>query len=159
MNILATRLDILSKSYQAYITSINIALKYNSLYTNAFLQALKDIYKKNDKDKDNHNKLNGINLLLYGETYEKWLKNSDNQLDKLLKSKEFISLLSEYLALNIDVHKDLKSLGYHTQYADAIFEKTIRNMYLFSSHQKDFQLTPFAIAYTNGNIRLLHYHS
>ena len=32
-------------------------------------------------------------------------------------------------------------------------------MYLAASIQKDFQITPFDIEYTNGNIRLLHYHS
>ena len=32
-------------------------------------------------------------------------------------------------------------------------------MYLVSSIQKDFKLTPFDIEYTNGNIRLLHYHT
>jgi len=159
MNILATYINILSKTYQTYITNMNIILKYNFLYINAFQQELNDSYKKNDKNKDNNNKFNVINLLLYEEIYNKWLKNTDYQLNKLLKSKEFISLLSEYLTLNIDIHKDLKSLGYHTQYADAIFEKTIRNMYLASSIQKDFQLTPFDVEYINGNIRLLHYHS
>jgi hypothetical protein len=61
MDMLATQIDILSKTYQAYITNMNIALKYNSLYTNAFQQALKDIYKKNSENKDNHNKFNVIN--------------------------------------------------------------------------------------------------
>src|SRR6478672_11074152 len=159
MNILATYINILSKTYQTYITNMNIILKYNFLYINAFQQELNDSYKKNDKNKDNNNKFNVINLLLYEEIYNKWLKNSDYQLNKLLKSKEFISLLSEYLTLNIDIHKDLKSLGYHTQYADAIFEKTVRNMHLASIIQKDFQLTPFDVEYKNGNIRLLHYHS
>ena len=37
---LATQIDILSKTYQAYITNMNIALKYNSLYTNAFQQKI-----------------------------------------------------------------------------------------------------------------------
>lgn len=40
---LATYINILSKSYQAYITNINIILKYNFLYANAFQQVLKDI--------------------------------------------------------------------------------------------------------------------
>ena len=159
MDILVAHFDILSKLYQTYMTGVNIALKYNSVYTNAFQQVLKDIYKKNGKNKDNYNEFNVINPFLYGEIYDKWLKNSNNHLDKLLKSKEFIAPLSEYITLSIDLHRDLKSLGYHTQYTDVIFEKTIRNMYLASSIQKDFQLTPFDVEYTNGNIRLLHYHS
>jgi len=94
MNILATYINILSKTYQTYITNMNIILKYNFLYINAFQQELNDSYKKNDKNKDNNNKFNVINLLLYEEIYNKWLKNTDYQLNKLLKSKEFISLLS-----------------------------------------------------------------
>jgi hypothetical protein len=70
---------------------VNIALKYNSVYTNAFQQVLKDIYKKNGKNKDNYNEFNVINPFLYGEIYDKWLKNSNNHLDKLLKSRVYCS--------------------------------------------------------------------
>ena len=43
MNILATYINILSKTYQTYITNMNIILKYNILYINAFQQELNDI--------------------------------------------------------------------------------------------------------------------
>ena len=46
MDILVAHFDISSKLYQTYMTGVNIALKYNSVYTNAFQQVLKDIYKK-----------------------------------------------------------------------------------------------------------------
>ena len=32
MNILVAHFDILSKLYQTYMTGVNIALKYNSIY-------------------------------------------------------------------------------------------------------------------------------
>ena len=156
MSQIIAHLDILSKSYQAYITNMHIMSKYNSTYSKAFQQALKTGYKDNE---DRHyNKFDTYNLTTYDKIYQDWLKNSDNQLDDLLKSKEFVSLLSNYLTLNIDVHKDLKNIGYHTHYFDALFESYVRNMYLASSVQKDFGLTPFDVEYTSGNIRLLHYH-
>ena len=147
----------MSKSYQAYITNVDIMSKYNSTYNKAFQQALKTGYKDNE-DK-HYNKFDTYNLSTYDKIYQDWLKNSDNQLDDLLKSKEFVSLLSNSLTLNIDIHKALRNIGYHTHYFDALFESCVRNMYLASSMQKDFELTPFDIEYTSGNTRLLHYHN
>jgi hypothetical protein len=61
MNLFGNHFDILSKLYQTYDTNINIILKYNTSYTNAFHQALKDSYKKME-NKDNYNKFNSINF-------------------------------------------------------------------------------------------------
>ena len=110
--------------------------KYNSTYSKAFQQALNSKYKGNEGK--HYNKFDAYNLFTYNEIYQDWLKNSDNQLDELLKSKEFVSLLSSYLALNVDVHKALRNVGYPTYYFDTIFENYIRNTYLASSMQKDF---------------------
>lgn len=156
MNQIITHLDIVSKSYQAYITNMNIMLKYSSTYSKAFQQALKTGYK--DNENRHYNKFDALNLSAYDKIYQDWLKNSDNLLDDLQKSREFVFLLSNYLTLNIDVHKALRNIGYPTYYFDALFESYVRNMYLASSVQKDFELTPFDIEYTSGNIRLLHYH-
>ena len=158
MNQIITHLDIFSKSFQAYITNMDIMSKYNSTYSKAFQQALKipdiEIMKANIT-------INSMRITspVYDEIYQDWLKNSDNQLDDLLKSNEFVSLLSNYLTLNIDVHKALRNIGYPTYYFDALFENYIRNTHLASSMQKDFEITPFDIEYTSGNIRLLHYHN
>ena len=70
-------------------------------------------------------------------------KNSDNQLDDLLKSREFVFLLSNYLTLNIDIHKALRNAGYSTHYFDSLFERYVRNMHLASSVQKDFETYAF----------------
>jgi polyhydroxyalkanoate synthase len=157
MNPIIAHIDILSKLYQSYITNINIMSKYQYLYNTAFQQALKIIYK-DDKNK-NFNEFDIHHLSLYEEIYQNWLKNSDNQLDILLKSKEFITLLSNHLSLHIDIHKALKNMGYPTHYFDTLFEKYVRKMYLASAVQKDFNLTPFDIEYINGNIRLIHYRN
>ena len=96
MNQLITHLDILSKLYQINITNMNIMLKYNFTYITAFQQARA---KYKDNENKYGNKFNNYNLSRSEEIYQSWLKNSDNQLDKLLKSNEFISLLSNYLTL------------------------------------------------------------
>jgi polyhydroxyalkanoate synthase len=130
--------------------------KYNSTYNKAFQQALKTEYK--DNEYRHYNKFDAHNPSPYDKIYQNWLKNSDVHLGDLLKSKEFVSSLSKYLTLSIDVHKALRNIGYPIHYFDALFEVYVRNMYLASSVQKDFELTPFDIEYTSGNIRLLHYH-
>jgi polyhydroxyalkanoate synthase len=157
MNPLIEYSDILSKSFQLYVTNTIIMSKYNSAYAMAFQQALKAKYKDNENKR--YNKYGTCYTPKYEDVYQNWLKNSDIQLDTSLKSSEFISLLSDNITLNTDIHRALRNMGHATHYLDMLFENSIRRMYLASSTQKDFQLTPFDVEYVNGNIRLLHYHN
>jgi len=158
MNPFIIYFDVLSKSYQSYIINLNIILRYCSTYVKAFEQSLNSSNKYGNEIRHFKN----VHLLKphqYEEFYQNWLQYSDKELNELLTSDEFKTLLSQYINSNIDIHRSLKNVGYPLYFFDSIFDYYIRNTYLISSIQKDFELSPFDIEYINNNIRLIHYHS
>jgi polyhydroxyalkanoate synthase subunit PhaC len=89
--------------------------------------------------------------------YNEWLRVSDRNLDNELKSSSFTSLLALYVNVLVELRTILKKAGYQVYYSDWLFDSFVRNIMVFASIEKDFDLTPFDTMSVRGKTRLLHY--
>jgi polyhydroxyalkanoate synthase len=91
--------------------------------------------------------------------YNRWLKNTDEQLEVELKSEHFVSLLSRYVQSLIELRSAFKKAGYPIDYLDQLFGWYIKgsNILSFSFIRKESHLAPFDIVFRKGKARLLHY--
>jgi polyhydroxyalkanoate synthase subunit PhaC len=83
----------------------------------------------------------------------------DKELDIKLKSSSYTSLLSRYVNLLVELCAILREAGYPVYYIGWLFDSYVRNIMVFASIEKDFDLTPFDIMSVKGKTRLLHYHN
>ncbi|MGN6709581.1 MAG: alpha/beta fold hydrolase, partial [Candidatus Nitrosocosmicus sp.] len=98
-----------------------------------------------------------IDIEKIDRTYKDWLKKSDLEIDRLLKTPEFSNLISNHFDLLADLQKNLSQFIPYTDYFHRIYDDILKNIYSFLSLQKDLNLSPFEIEYSNGNMRLLHF--
>ena len=145
MNLIA-HLEIIPKLMQSYVIGFQLNSIYNSIYFTAFSEV--------------YNTSNGnIITKKSPETfYTEWLKLSDKELDNKLKSSTFTSLLSQYVNLLVELRTVLREGGYPVYYIGWLFDSFVRNIMVFASIKKDFDLTPFDILSVKGKTRVLHYH-
>jgi polyhydroxyalkanoate synthase subunit PhaC len=91
--------------------------------------------------------------------YKEWLRLSDRNLDNELKSSSFTSLLAQYISTLVELRTILRKAGYPVYYFGWLFDCFVRNIMVFASIEKDFDLTPFDTMSVTGKNRLLHYKS
>jgi poly[(R)-3-hydroxyalkanoate] polymerase subunit PhaC len=143
---LATSLEIMPKAIQSYVIGLQLNSIYNSVYFRSFGEA--------SNNKGNWNEI----ARRYAETtYNEWLTLCDRNLDSELKSSRFTLLLSQYVNLLVELRTTLRESGYPVYYFGWLFDSFVRNMMVFASIEKDFDLTPFDIISVRGKTRLLHY--
>jgi polyhydroxyalkanoate synthase subunit PhaC len=139
-------LRIIPKIIQAYVTGFQLNSIYNSIYFRSFQEA--------------HNTRNGSVATKSAETfYKEWLRLSDRNLDIELKSSGFTSLLAQYISTLVELRTSLRNAGYPVYYFGWLFDSFVRNIMVFASIEKDFDLTPFYTMSVRGKTRLLHYKS
>jgi polyhydroxyalkanoate synthase subunit PhaC len=137
-------LIIIPKIIQAYVTGFQLNSIYNSIYFRSFQEA--------------HNTTNGSKGTKSAETfYKEWLRLSDRNLDIELKSSSFTSLLAQYIGTLVELRTNLRKAGYPVYYFGWLFDSFVRNIMVFASIEKDFDLTPFDTMSVRGKTRLLHY--
>jgi hypothetical protein len=137
-------LTIISKFIQAYVAGFQLNCIYNSIYFRSFQEV--------------YNKRNGSKATKSAETfYKKWLRLSDRNLDIELKSSSFTSLLAQYISTLVELRTNLRKVGYPVYYFGWLFDSFVRNIMVFGSIEKDFDLTPFDTMSVRGKTRLLHY--
>jgi polyhydroxyalkanoate synthase len=91
--------------------------------------------------------------------YKEWLRLSDRNLDNELKSSSFTSLLAQYISTLVELRTNLRKEGYPVYYFGWLFDCFVRNIMVFASIEKDFDLSPFDTMSVRGKTRLLHYKS
>jgi polyhydroxyalkanoate synthase len=143
-NIITTSMKVITKSMQANADAFHVNVIYNSIYLRAFQQAIKEITMEKDKT--------------ISDLYDRRLNLIDKEVNRELKSESFVSLLSRFMNSSLDLRAALRRAGYPAQYFDWLFDSYIRNLMVFASVPKEFDLTPFDIEYVKGKTRLLHYH-
>jgi poly[(R)-3-hydroxyalkanoate] polymerase subunit PhaC len=144
----ATSLEIIPKAIQSYVIGMQLNSIYNSVYFRSFGEA--------SNNKENWNE---ITRRASETTYNEWLTFCDRNLDNELKSSRFTSLLSQYVNLLVELRTTLRESGYPVYYFGWLFDSFVRNMMVFASIEKDFDLTPFDTISVRGKSRLLHYKS
>ncbi|HEX6027766.1 MAG TPA: alpha/beta fold hydrolase, partial [Nitrososphaeraceae archaeon] len=143
-NIIATSMNIMTKSIQTNADAFNVNIIYNSIYLRAFQQAIKEIMMERDKT---------INDL-----YDRWLNLIDKEVNRELRSDSFSLLLSRFINSSLDLRSALQRADYPVQYFHWLFDSYLRSLMVFASVPKEFDLTPFDVEYVKGKVRLLHYH-
>ena len=139
-------LKIIPKIIQAYVAGFQLNSIYNSIYFRSFQEA--------------YDARNGKMTTDSTETfYNKWLRLCDRNLDNELKSSSFTSLLAQYISAFVELRTILRKAGYPVYYFGWLFDSFVRNIMVFASIEKDFDLTPFDTMSVRGKTRLLHYKS
>jgi polyhydroxyalkanoate synthase subunit PhaC len=149
--------NLWQKFSQIFDNNLNIISKYYFIYNKTFQQAL-DTQIKNNESKF-YDCSDILKLYQYNEIYQNWFRYSDMEIGKLLNSDDFSKLISNYFNSFAELQKSLSDTGFPLDYFHAIYEESIRKIYLDCSIQKDSKGTPFNIEYTNNDIRLLHFHN
>lgn len=123
----AANLEIIPKLMQSYVIGYQLNSVYNSIYFTTFREVC--------------GKSNGNILTESGETfYNEWLKLLDKELDIKLKRSSFTSLLSRYVNLLVELRTILREAGYPVYYIGWLFDSFVRNIMVFASIEKDFDL-------------------
>jgi polyhydroxyalkanoate synthase subunit PhaC len=139
-------LEIIAKLIQAAIGGFQLNSIYNSIYFRSFQEA--------------YNTRKGRITTESVETfYNEWLRLSDRNLDIELKSSSFTSLLAQYVSIHVELRTILRKAGYPVDYFCCLFDTFMRNIMVFASIEKDFELTPFDTMSVRGKTRLLQYKS
>jgi polyhydroxyalkanoate synthase len=137
---------IIPKVIQAYVAGFQLNSIYNSIYFRSFQEA--------------YNTRNGGITTKSAEIfYNEWLRLSDRNLDNELKSSSFTSLLAQYVNVLVELRTILRKAGYPVYYFGWLFDSFVRNIMVFASIEKDFDLTSFDTMSVRGKTRLLHYKS
>jgi hypothetical protein len=141
----AANLEIIPKLMQSYVAGFQL----NSIYNSIYFMAFREVYNKSN-----------VNIITKSaETfYNDWLRLLDKELDIKLKSSSFTLLLSRYVNLLVELRTNLREADYPLYYIGWLFDFYVRNIMVFASIEKDFDLTPFDIMSVKGKTRVLHYH-
>jgi len=130
-----------------YNNILEIIHAYNLIYLRTFEENL------NKQRESGDNRCERLNTF-----YNSWLKLTDREIDKELKSDSFKLLLSDYTNSVVDLHASFRKLGYPVDYFDWISDISRQNfMSLPFSIPRELKLSRFHVIYTNRKTRLLHY--
>lgn len=98
---------------EVYINSLQLMNTYGSIYLRAFEEMVQE--KVNIFGKDT--KGESITTL-----YDTWIKLTDKELQKELKSEQFLSLLSKYADSLVELHSAYRVAGYPIDYFDLLLD-------------------------------------
>jgi hypothetical protein len=127
-------LEIVQKLTQLYVTGFSLNSIYNSTYLKALQKALSIRSKPTEEN-------------CY---YDEWLSFSAKELEVKLKSREFTSLLSQYINSVVKLRTILIELGYPVYYYESLFYFYMRNLLSFAPMRKVFRLAPFEVVSKKG---------
>ncbi len=144
--------------FDACLHGLRLANAYNLIYLRAFQKAVEE---------EREAAINGATVAGGGGSmpgtgwldsiYGRWLNIADEELDAELKSTHFISILSRYMQLLLELRSLFRNAGYPVDYLDLLFDWYVRIYLAFSHVQKESRLAPFDVVYRKGKTRLLHY--
>jgi polyhydroxyalkanoate synthase subunit PhaC len=154
--------QLMSILMKAYLDGLRLSNIYNLSYLQAFEKAVaedrKDVIGEATTAKSDGN--TGIlSLNKIESTYNRWLKNVDKELEKELKSEDFISVLSSYTQSLLELRSFFEKMGYPVAYLDWMFGWYVKSYMVFSLIRKESHLAPSDVVYKKGKARLLHYRN
>src|SRR5215212_9192050 len=135
-------------------SSLRLFSEYWLIYASAFNKFL----KSNQGDyTDNYKWANNFNYYYY---YDNWLKITDFESNKHLRSKRFVDSFQEYIESMVDLNASMKAIGcFYPVFS--LIDNFIDNYYLnavFSNPAIQFHQTPHEVVQEKDGIRLLRYH-
>jgi polyhydroxyalkanoate synthase len=127
-------------------------LQSMNTYGSIYLRAFEEMVQEKGKIFDGNTNGRSITAL-----YETWIRLTDKELQKELKSEQFLSLLSKYADSLVELHSAYRVTGYPIDYFDRLLDSYKQTLRVPLSISKDFKLAPNDVVYRNGKVRLLHY--
>jgi poly[(R)-3-hydroxyalkanoate] polymerase subunit PhaC len=149
------RSDYWINLYQSFLNNVDISFQYYNIYNQVFF----DTFRKTLNDEGKPLLSDIMNVEKINRLYKNWLKKSDLEIDRLLKTQEFSNLISNHFSLLANLRKNLNQLVPYSDYFHKIYYDVLININSLLSIQKDLEISPFDIEYTNGNVRLLHFEN
>jgi polyhydroxyalkanoate synthase len=148
--------QLASSWLDACISGFHIIKTYNLIYSTAFEKALDE-----EREDAIQTTMGGgrerASLNIVESIYNRWLKNTDGELERELKSDYFTTLLAQYTKALIDIRANFRELGYAVDVLDRLFDFYVRSIMVFSMIPKESHLAPFDVIHRKGRTRLLHY--
>jgi polyhydroxyalkanoate synthase len=136
---------------KVYLNSLELMNAYVSVYRRTFERIIEE------KSRTFDNESAAVPGGSIPTLYKTWIKYTNKELRKELKSEEFLSLLSEYTHSFIELHSSYRVAGYPVDYFDQLLDSFKQTFRIPLSISKDFKLAPHDIVYRRGKVRLLHY--
>src|SRR5690242_740711 len=121
--------------YQSFLNNSDISLQYYNIYNQVFFEAFRKTL--NDEDKPLLSDVMSIEKI--NRLYMNWIKKSDLEIDRLLKTREFSNLISNHFNLLANLQKKLNQLVPYSDYFHKIHDEILINIYSFLSIQKDLE--------------------
>lgn len=142
--------QIFPAMFELYVNSIKVNQFYADLFARTFRQAVDIVSSQQEKAQE---KGNNISL------YEVWLKLTDAELEKDLRSEPFLTLISNLTKAGVNLRKDMREAGFPVLFLDWLFDTYVRSFMVFASIPKDYDFAAFDIVWAKGKTRLLHYRA
>jgi Poly-beta-hydroxybutyrate polymerase (PhaC) N-terminus len=133
-------------------SSIRLFSEYSLIYATAF-----DKFLNSNKGYYTNNYNWAHNFYCY---YYDWLKVTDFESNKHLRSKRFLDSFQECIESMVDLNASMKAIGYCYP-VFSLIDNFIDNYYLktvFSNPAIQFHQTPHEVVHEKDGIRLLRYH-
>jgi polyhydroxyalkanoate synthase len=136
---------------KVYLNSLELMNAYVSVYRRMFERTIEE------KNRAFDNESAAVPSGSMPTLYKTWIKYTDKELRKELKSEDFLSLLSKYTHSLIELHSSYRVAGYPVDYFDQLLDSFKQTFRIPLSISKHFKLAPHDIVYRRGKVRLLHY--
>lgn len=104
-----------------------------------------------------YSKVNFLNF--FDKVYEDWLKISDVEFDKHLRTEQFISTFNEYVESCIELHAAMERMGYPVLLINDLIDEYLGATMMLSHVPVRPYNTAHEVVYKRGDKRLLHYGS
>ena len=149
-----------------YLHGYRLSTFYNSVYMDTFYKSFKESNRQLFEEirtkmrEGKPSSLTEMNLLTFNyssSNYDRWIKDMDKEFATVLRSDEFLSILSKYVDSVVDLHSIYRQAGFPVDSIDTFFNSSQKQIMSFLSISKEFDSTPHEVLYRNGKVRLLHY--
>lgn len=123
----------------------NFAMSYFKLFSE-YSEVLVDAYSK-------------MRVREFDKIYEDWLSLADEELDRRLRSPEFIKILNDVVLNGANLHEAMRRMGYPVDIINDFIDNSIKASAVLSNIPVRSTETPHEIVRRKDDTRLLHYHS
>jgi polyhydroxyalkanoate synthase len=140
-------LQIFPAMFELYVSSIKVNQFYTDLFTRTLRQAVDIVSSQQEKTQAKDS------------LYEVWLKLTDAELEKDLRSELFLTMISDLTKAGVNLRKEMREAGFPVLFLDWLFDTYVRSFMVFASIPKDYDFAAFDVVWVKGKTRLLHYRA